>query len=134
MKSWPTFSAGKRRHKGSLSRLVSGDRSGRVCSRSLRQNILSGTSGKSIVRSPGDSRMELYDLLARMIGVFENLHIPYLVTGSIASMAYGEPRLTNDIDMVAGIDETHIPALLAAFPEEEFYLSEDALRDAVVRR
>jgi hypothetical protein len=78
--------------------------------------------------------MELYDLLARVIEVFENLHIPYLVTGSLAAMAYGEPRLTNDIDIVAGIDETHIPALLPAFPEEEFYLSEDALRDAVVRR
>ena len=50
--------------------------------------------------------MELYDLLARVIEVFEDLHIPYLVTGSLASMAYGEPRLTNDIDIVAGIDET----------------------------
>jgi ABC-type microcin C transport system permease subunit YejB len=26
--------------------------------------------------------------------------LPYAVTGSVASMAYGEPRLTNDIDLV----------------------------------
>ena len=57
--------------------------------------------------------MELYDLLARVIKAFEGLQIPYLVTGSIASMAYGEPRLTNDIDIVAGILETNIPGLLS---------------------
>lgn len=34
----------------------------------------------------------------------EKLKIPYLITGSIAAMAYGEPRLTNDIDIVADID------------------------------
>ena len=78
--------------------------------------------------------MELYDLLARVVEVFERIQIPYLVTGSIASMAYGEPRLTNDIDVVAGILEAHIPELLAAFPEEEFYISEEAVRDAVLRR
>ena len=78
--------------------------------------------------------MELYDLLARVVEVFERIQIPYLVTGSIASMAYGEPRLTNDIDVVAGILEGHIPELLAAFPEEDFYISEEAVRDAVLRR
>ena len=78
--------------------------------------------------------MELYDLLALVVKVFNDLHIPYLVTGSIASMAYGEPKLTNHIDVVAGIDETHIPALLSAFPQEEFYLSEEAIRDAVLGR
>ena len=78
--------------------------------------------------------MELYDLLDRVIQTFEDLQIPYFITGSLASMAYGEPRLTNDIDIVAGIDEAHIPTLLSAFPEEEFYLSEDAVRDAIRRR
>jgi hypothetical protein len=78
--------------------------------------------------------MELYDLLARVIEVFEKLKIPYLITGSIASMAFGEPRLTNDIDIVAGILETNIAELVSAFPEEEFYLSEEAVRDAVRRR
>ena len=78
--------------------------------------------------------MELYDLLARVIEAFDGPQIPYLVTGSIASMAYGEPRLTNDINIVAGILEANIPGLLSAFPKEEFYLSEEAVRDAVRRR
>ena len=78
--------------------------------------------------------MELYDLLAWVIEAFDGLQIPYLVTGSVASMAYGEPRLTNHIDIVAEIVEANIPGLLSAFPEEDFYLSEDAVRDAVRRR
>ena len=55
--------------------------------------------------------MELYDLLARVIEAFDGLQIPYLVTGSVASMAYGEPRLTNHIDIVAGIVEANIPVV-----------------------
>ncbi len=47
--------------------------------------------------------MGLYELLQQVITAFEELNIDYLVTGSIASMAYGEPRLTNDIDIVADI-------------------------------
>lgn len=77
--------------------------------------------------------MELYDLLAFVVQTFERLRIPYLVTGSVASMAYGEPRLTNDIDVVAGIREADISGLVTAFPAQEFYLSEEAVRDAIYR-
>ena len=35
-----------------------------------------------------------YDLLEHIVNALEGLHIPYLVTGSVAAMAYGEPRLT----------------------------------------
>ncbi len=75
--------------------------------------------------------MELYELLHKIVETFERLKIPYLVTGSVASMAYGEPRLTNDIDMVAGIDEGRITGLLAAFPSGEFYVSEEMIRRAI---
>ncbi|MGQ0812266.1 MAG: hypothetical protein ACT4OO_13730 [Nitrospiraceae bacterium] len=75
--------------------------------------------------------MELYELLEQVVQTFERLQIPYLVTGSVASMAYGEPRLTNDIDLVAGIEPSHISGLLAAFPPASFYLSEEAIRAAI---
>lgn len=78
--------------------------------------------------------MELYDLLAQVVETFERLRIPYLVTGSVASMAYGEPRLTNDIDVVARIQEADIPGLLSAFPTHDFYLSEEAIREAIRRQ
>jgi hypothetical protein len=75
--------------------------------------------------------MDPHELLERIAGILENLHIPYLVTGSVAAMAFGEPRMTNDIDIVAAVGYEHVGGLMAAFPEEEFYISEDAIRDAV---
>lgn len=77
--------------------------------------------------------MGQYELLGLVVRVFESIKIPYIVTGSMASMAYGEPRLTNDIDIVAKIEETHIPLLIAAFPRDKFYLDEDAIREAICR-
>jgi len=77
--------------------------------------------------------MDLSDLLRKIVEVFEDIGVPYFVTGSVASMAYGEPRLTNDIDIVAGIEDQHIPGLIAGFPADEFYLSEDMIRDAIKR-
>lgn len=75
--------------------------------------------------------MAPHELLQKIAGTLENLHIPYLVTGSVAAMAFGEPRMTNDIDIVAAVEYKHVGGLMAAFPEEEFYISEDAIRDAV---
>jgi hypothetical protein len=72
-----------------------------------------------------------YELLQRIVEALERLNIPYLVTGSVAAMAYGEPRLTNDIDIVAAIEERHINGLMAAFPPDEFYVSEEAIQGAI---
>lgn len=46
-----------------------------------------------------------YELLEKIVHILDHLDIPYLVTGSVAAMAYGEPRLTNDIDIVAAVEE-----------------------------
>lgn len=74
-----------------------------------------------------------YDLLRSVVEVLERLQIPYLVTGSVASMAYGEPRLTNDIDIVADVHPTHIGDLLAAFPAPAYYIDAEMIREAIHR-
>jgi len=51
----------------------------------------------------------------------EALGLPYMVTGSVASMIYGEPRLTLDLDLVVELEIERAGAFLAAFPEAEFY-------------
>ena len=40
-------------------------------------------------------------LLGIFAKFFESQQIPYRVVGSMASMAYGEPRMTIDVDIVA---------------------------------
>lgn len=78
--------------------------------------------------------MELYELLKYVIKAFESLGIRYFITGSMASMFYGEPRFTNDIDVVADIKKEHIAGLLKLFPEDEFYISEEAILDAIINQ
>lgn len=72
-----------------------------------------------------------FELLQKVAEVFERNQIQYIVTGAMASVAYGEPRLTNDIDIVAAVTMEHIPGLLNAFPPDDFYLSEEAIKDAI---
>jgi hypothetical protein len=42
-----------------------------------------------------------------------------MVVGSCASIAYGETRFTQDIDIVAALELSHVPGLVAAFPDPE---------------
>ena len=65
---------------------------------------------------PDDSQLFLI-----FIRPLNRLSISYMVTGSAASMAYGEPRVTLDIDLVAELSLPHAELLEAAFPPEEFY-------------
>ena len=78
--------------------------------------------------------MEQSELLRFVASTLEKLGIPYFVTGSLATVFYGEPRFTNDIDVVVDLPPGKIAAFCAAFPEEDFYLSEESARRAVARR
>jgi len=51
----------------------------------------------------------------------EELGLRYMVTGAVASIIYGEPRLTHDIDLVVEITEENVDKIVKAFPLEKFY-------------
>jgi hypothetical protein len=74
------------------------------------------------------------DVFRAAIGILGRLQIPYMVVGSAASSMYGEPRLTQDIDIVIDPTTTQLDLLCDAFPADEFYVSKDAARDALKRR
>jgi hypothetical protein len=57
----------------------------------------------------------------RVIEIFENHEIPYMVVGSVAAMIYGEPRLTHDLDVVIDMPLPVARKLASFIPEEEFY-------------
>ncbi|HSG71814.1 MAG TPA: hypothetical protein VLA12_15470 [Planctomycetaceae bacterium] len=71
------------------------------------------------------------ELLNRAVTVLEGAGIPYMVTGSLASSAQGEPRSTHDIDLVVDLNVGQINTLLAAFPAPEYYLSEASIQEAI---
>jgi hypothetical protein len=47
--------------------------------------------------------VESGELLATAICAAETLGVPYMLVGSLASMRYGEPRLTLDFDIVVDL-------------------------------
>ncbi len=75
--------------------------------------------------------MEQMDILRHAVNTLELLRVPYLVVGSVASIAYGESRFTQDIDIVVALDMRHVSGLIQAFPQPEYYLREPAIRDAI---
>lgn len=62
------------------------------------------------------------DLISLFVTPLEKAGISYMITGSIASSIYGEPRNTLDIDLVVLLEKQQISQLPALYPEEEFYL------------
>ncbi len=46
----------------------------------------------------------------------------YIVSGGIAAILYGEPRLTNDVDLVVFLRVEDIRRLQEVFPSPEFYV------------
>lgn len=79
----------------------------------------------------GGSQIEPLDLLRHVIRVLEETGLRYFVTGSTATIFYGEPRFTNDIDIVVDLTEAQIADFCRRFPQEEFYVSASAAREAV---
>lgn len=76
------------------------------------------------------------DTLSRLTAVLSGCAVRYHLTGGITSIAYGEPRMTQDIDIVvdnAAIART-LDAFLTAATQAGFMLDEAEVRRAVADR
>jgi len=62
------------------------------------------------------------DLIALFVHPLNDFGIRYLVSGSVAAMLYGEPRVTHDVDLVVFLRSEDISRLPRIFPAAEFYL------------
>ena len=78
--------------------------------------------------------MQVPDLIRPFIERLENLGRPYMVTGSMAGIFYGEPRMTHDVDIVVSLAMTDVDAFVAAFPIDEFYCPPEDVLAIEVRR
>lgn len=68
-----------------------------------------------------------------LIEVLEQLDIEYHLGGSVASSLYGEPRRTQDIDVVATLQPLHVRRFVALL-NQEYYIDESSVQDAIRRR
>jgi hypothetical protein len=75
--------------------------------------------------------MTAADFLHLVVSRLERADISYALGGSIAAMAYGEPRSTMDVDVVVVLDPDDVDGFLSLFPTEDFYVSPDRVREVV---
>lgn len=78
--------------------------------------------------------MPQQELLAEVVGALGRLGLDYMITGSIVSSLYGQPRSTHDIDVVVVIPPHLTGTLAGAFADPDYYLDEQAIREAVQRQ
>ena len=76
---------------------------------------------RSIGKRRDDCPMEPSDLLRFVVSVLERLGTRYFITGSTVTIFYGEPRFTNDIDVVADLNESSVDTFCRKFPEPELF-------------
>ncbi len=73
------------------------------------------------------------EVVREVAAILDRLGIPYVVGGSFASSVHGEVRFTRDADIVVDLAVAHIEPLAAAL-ERSFYLSREAMHEAVRSR
>ena len=74
------------------------------------------------------------EALVTIARLLEQLEIPHMVTGSVASSFHGRPRSTHDADIVIDPDPRQLAALVDRLGESGFYVDGDHARDALRRR
>jgi hypothetical protein len=76
--------------------------------------------------------VSMIETMRDFIEKMDDLGIEYMVTGSYAMSAYGEIRMTRDVDIVVQMAEKHLKPFIERF-KDEYYVSEDSIRRALNR-
>ena len=59
-------------------------------------------------------------ILVHVLRMLNKRKVRYLVVGGVASILYGNPRFTNDLDLMADLKEGNLRKLVAAFKDLRF--------------
>ena len=71
--------------------------------------------------------------LTPIVDILERLGVRYHIGGSLASSAYGRPRATADVDLVAELRTEQVGALVQQL-QGRYYVEQAAVREAVQTR
>src|SRR2546430_17587744 len=70
------------------------------------------------------------ELLSDCVRRLNTSGIAYMLTGSMASNAWGIPRTTHDLDFVIQLPPSQIPMLMKVFDDLDYFLDEASIRAA----
>lgn len=80
------------------------------------------------------SDLKSYELMQKVADFLERESTPYRIVGSMASIVYGEPRFTNDVDVLVDLPPDRVDAVCREFPPPDYYVSAEAVREAIAKR
>lgn len=98
------------------------------------RQILGDEIAFKIIHKSPDRPIMIADPISQVLAVTEildRLEIPYLIGGSVASSLLGEPRSTQDIDLVADLKLERVEVLVAEL-QPRFYVNAETVKSAVL--
>lgn len=76
----------------------------------------------------------MINLVVLFVAPLERGGFRYAITGSVAGSAYGEPRMTNDVDIVVDLAVGDGTRFASCFPASDFYCPPEEVIDVEARR
>ncbi|MEJ2702147.1 MAG: hypothetical protein P8Z79_06855 [Sedimentisphaerales bacterium] len=73
------------------------------------------------------------DFLKKLIKLLDDCSVPYMISGSFGSSYHGQPRATNDLDIVIAPAEKQLLTFVESFGVD-YYVSLEAARDAFANK
>src|SRR5437879_7527711 len=77
--------------------------------------------------------MSFLEVLQRITAALDDAGIAYMLTGSFASVYYGSPRSTQDIDLVIAANPAQLRTFTEGLARGEYYADLDAALEAHMR-
>jgi hypothetical protein len=72
------------------------------------------------------------EFLQRLISLMEEAGIPYMIAGSLGSSFHGEPRTTNDVDLIIDPDKKQLDSFIRSLGDD-YYINPETAQDAFNR-
>jgi hypothetical protein len=70
------------------------------------------------------------DFLKRLVEALDEADIPYMLSGSVGSSFHGQPRATNDFDVIVAPTREQLTSFVASF-DDNYYVSAEAAQQAL---
>lgn len=70
------------------------------------------------------------DVILRVTQILDQICVRYLIGGSVATAIYGEPRATEDVDLVVDLRAEHVQPLIDALGDD-FYVDRESIHRAI---
>jgi len=80
------------------------------------------------------AELKPYELMQKMVDFLERESVPYRIVGSMASIVYGEPRFTNDVDVLVDLPANRVDALCREFQPPDYFVAAHAVQQAIASR